>query len=403
MYKFKENNTQLQIHAKGLDEGTMEQITAIAAHPAFHKLIAIQPDAHLGSGCVIGFTGKFKEGLVIPAVVGVDIGCGMLAYNMNRHRDHIDFPALDAHIKSIIPMGFKSNNHQGEGLLYKNTAFSDPEQEEIENVINEAEQFFIETMTKQSCPVENQLGTLGGGNHFVEIGAEPNGNSWIIIHTGSRNFGLKVANYYQNRAKLTCEAMGFDFPKDTHFLTPYTGYGDYMRFLHIAQLYAHWNRMFILHRILTFFGNLEQNFRRSCAVESVHNYISPKDGIVRKGAIAAYMGENVIIPLTMADGVIIGRGKSVPGYNFSAPHGAGRLYGRKEMKRRLEAGEVTMEQFKKTMDGVYSSTIVRETIDESQMAYKKFEDIRPFIEETVTIDKILKPIYNIKATEAEER
>lgn len=400
MYKFKKPNTQLVIHAKDLDEGTMEQITNISLHPAFKNLISIMPDAHLGSGCVIGFTGKFKDGLVIPAIVGVDIGCGMTAYNLNKHSTHINFPALDEHIKRVIPMGFKSNNHCNKELLFKDTLFSDPQREEIEINLANAEELFSIFGVKKSNPIVNQLGTLGGGNHFIELGCEPNGNTWIIIHSGSRNFGLKVANFFQKRAQKTFEDMNIDFPKETQYLTPLTGTRDYLYFLNIAQNYAHWNRLFMLHRILQFFGNAEINYRPSNVIESVHNYINPKDNIVRKGAISAYPGEKVIIPLTMADGVVIGTGKGNPAYNFSAPHGAGRMFGRNEMNKRLESGAVTMEQFRDSMKGIYSSTVVKETIDESCYAYKKFEDIRPFIEETVTINTVLKPIYNVKAVSA---
>lgn len=239
-----------------------------------------------------------------------------------------------------------------------------------------------------------QLGTLGGGNHFIEIDESPEGERYITVHTGSRNFGLKVALYYQGIAKEITKEMGIEVPDGLEYLPMSAGGKEYMKWLKTAQWYARVNRRMILSAILGFF---KEDMHESHLIESTHNYISERDHIVRKGAISAYPDERLIIPLNMSEGIILGRGKANPRYNFSAPHGAGRAFGRREMKRRLDRGDVTMEQFHSSMDGIFSTSVKKETIDESMFAYKPTEAVLKHIEETVDIDVRLKPIYNLKA------
>lgn len=385
--KIKDTDTGLLIHADMIDDTAREQIEQVRTHPAFKDLIAIMPDVHAGAGCVIGFTGRFRDTL-IPNIVGVDIGCGVLAYPIGKHK--IDFEAFDAHVRGRVPLGFKS--HDAPPLCFVNDPSALQTAAELSYHIEE--EFFKHYGVKMSTPPLRQLGTLGGGNHFIEIDQAPDGEQYIVIHSGSRNFGLKVATHFQKMAKTITNEMGIMVPKDLEYLPMSAGGEEYMKWLHIAQRYAQLNRYTMLAEILDFFGEL---YDREKSIESVHNYISERDHIIRKGAISAHSDQTVIIPLNMAEGVIIGQGKSNKNYNYSAPHGAGRAFGRKEMGRRLERGEVTMDDFTQSMEGIFSTSISAKTIDESKFAYKPTDSVMKHIAETVDITMRLKPIYNSKA------
>jgi len=250
---------------------------------------------------------------------------------------------------------------------------------------------------KTKIPPWSQYGTLGGGNHFIEIDQDPQTKElYLVVHTGSRHFGYDVANFFQREAKKFCRKRSEHLPSGLEYLPLDEGGAEYMKWLVVAQRYAELNRFTILAIILRYWGEM---LREDRLIQSVHNYISQKDGIVRKGAISAHKGEKVIIPLNMAEGVVIGLGKGNELFNYSAPHGAGRAYGRKEMKRMLERGQITLETFRKSMEGVFSTSISKDTIDEAPMAYKNWEDIQEELQETVDIEKILKPVYNLKAPE----
>lgn len=254
--------------------------------------------------------------------------------------------------------------------------------------------FKAEKIGKHLSPLI-QLGTLGGGNHFIEVGqSENNGSYHLIVHSGSRNLGKRVAEHFQEVAAKISQEMGITVPKGMEYL-PLTAGGDrYMHWATIAQAYARYNRRFMLAVILQFFGI---QFDEKQVVESVHNYISEKDQVVRKGAISAHEGEQVIIPFNMADGTIIGTGKGNSSYNRSAPHGAGRRHSRKEMFRKLDKGEYSLDDFSDSMQGIFSTSINRETFDESRFAYKEPEAIKKYLLETITITDTLKPLYNLKA------
>ncbi len=390
MFNIEKTQCQLQIHAKVLDPIADEQVHLIINHPALHGLIAIMPDAHAGSGCVIGFTGKFRNA-VIPNIVGVDIGCGVACHPLAGVRD-IDFPALDRHIRENIPLGMN---------WHDSTAFSDRQdvpqnmRRAFTSLCEHIEEGFYKgnKIGKHIQPL-NQLGTLGGGNHFIEIGQDENGGYHLIIHSGSRNLGKRVAEFYQEKAVKLLKELGMKTPKGQEFLPMSAGGNDYVKWAAAAQTYARYNRRMMLITILSFFGI---RFDEQQVVESVHNYISEKDHIIRKGAISAHKGERVIIPLNMADGTLLGEGKGNTNYNLSAPHGAGRRHGRMDMFRRLDKGEFSMEKFKESMQHVFSTSISRETFDESKFAYKSLADIEEYLLETVEVKERLTPVYNLKA------
>lgn len=389
---------EVVVHARNVDEATRSQIEEIGHHPMVQGLVAIMPDCHAGAGCVIGFTGRFKDA-VIPNVVGVDIGCGVTTAPIEGvNAKGADFAGLDRFIRHRVPLGMTRHKHPGALQVF---AKKHPERyQQMMCLAEEADEGFFGRHYRKGArhAAWSQLGTLGGGNHFVEVDEDPgNGELHVTIHTGSRHFGFQVANFYQSMARQHVRKKGAAaIGKGLEYLPLNEGGDEYMKWLRIAQRYAEHNRFVILDQVLDFYG-LAADPKR--IIQSVHNYISDTDGIVRKGAISAYDGETVVIPLNMAAGVILGRGKGNPRYNFSAPHGAGRVYGRKDMKRRLRSGELSMEAFRKSMEGVYSTSISKDTIDESPVAYKRWEDIRQEMEETVAIDRLLRPVYNLKAPE----
>ena len=390
MFTIEKTQCQLQIHAKELDPIACGQVHLIVNHPALHGLIAIMPDAHAGSGCVIGFTGKFKNA-VIPNIVGVDIGCGVACHPLAGLRD-IDFPALDRHIRENIPLGMYSRD----SLALFDRPEVPPEllRAFISLCAHIQEGFFKGNKIGKHIPPLNQIGTLGGGNHFIEIGQDVKGGYHLIVHSGSRNLGKRVAEFYQGLAVRIVKGMGMKVPKGQEFLPMSAGGDDYMKWAAAAQSYARYNRRMMLIMILSFFGIA---FDEQQVIESVHNYISEKDGIIRKGAISAHKGERVIIPLNMADGTLLGLGKGNSNYNLSAPHGAGRRHGRMDMFRRLDRGEFSMEKFRESMQHVFSTSISRETFDESKFAYKSLADIEEYLLETVEVKGRLTPVYNLKA------
>lgn len=376
--------TKLVINAKIIEPGATAQIHNMKHSGCFRELISIMPDVHEGKGSVIGFTGKF-DNVVIPNVVGVDIGCGVVCYNLGKI--DINFEELDVYIRANIPLGFESRNSND--FLNKLSR-----KEDIKTCCDTIRDNFygVEKDSKYIEPL-SQIGTLGGGNHFIEIDQDDNGDKYLMVHTGSRNFGLKVANKFQKEAKTFCGLAKIVAKKDLEYLPIKYGGSDYLYWMNVAQIYASYNRQTIVELILEFFN---QTFDENKYVESVHNFIGD-DNIIRKGAIQAYKDQIVLIPINMAFGTIIGKGKGNPKYNFSAPHGAGRLFGRNVMKQQFNNGTHTMEEFENAMSGIYSTSVNKKTVDESPFAYKSFEDIKDYLEETVEIVKIIKPIYNLKA------
>lgn len=391
MFNLQKNECQVQIHADTLDPIATEQVKLIANHPAIHGLISIMPDAHAGAGCVIGFTGKFRQA-VIPNIVGVDIGCGVASHPLTGVLE-IDFQGMDDYIRERIPLGMNQRDNAG---FFSGVPVPDTMKKAALSLCEHTEDGFYqgEKIGRHIQPLL-QLGTLGGGNHFIEIGRSEQDNGYrLIVHSGSRNMGKRIAEHYQQQAAAVTSQMGLTVPKGMEYLPLASGGDRYLHWATIAQAYARYNRRFMLAIILEFFG---LQYDEQQVIESVHNYIAEKDQVIRKGAISAHAGEPVIIPMNMADGTIIGIGKGNTSYNRSAPHGAGRRHSRKEMFRKLDKGEYSLNDFNASMQGIFSTSINRETFDESKFAYKDPAEIEKYLLETVTVTDKLSPVYNLKA------
>lgn len=394
----------LKIYAKTVEQDALDQVELLLNQPAFKDCkIRIMPDTHAGKGCVIGFTADLGN-KVIPNIVGVDIGCGM--YTIKLGNIDLDLQKLDKVIREYVPCG--RNIHEG-----RIVRFSKIQELICYRELNKTKRF------------EKSIGTLGGGNHFIEIDIDDEKNKYLIIHTGSRNLGKQVAEFYQELAydlmkgkdelfddqeriikeykeqgrrceiqktiselKKNYKEKHIDTPKELCFLEG--KYRDnYLHDMRICQEFAVLNRYNIAKIILE-----KMNLTSVNSFETIHNYIDMETNIVRKGAISAKEDELLLIPINMRDGCILGKGKGNQDWNCSAPHGAGRLMSRTKAKEVL-----SMEDYKNTMSNIYTTSVCAETLDEAPMAYKPIDEIVEGIKETVEIIKILKPIYNFKASE----
>lgn len=388
-------------YAKVYEEEAIEQIRRMCDYEFTEgSKVRIMPDVHFGKGCTIGTTMTITD-KVVPNIVGVDIGCGM--YTVNLGKASIDFNEFDkaAH---FIPSG----RNVWDGKKEK---------------FNLAELKCYREL-KESKRIERSLGTLGGGNHFIEIDKAADGTNYLVIHSGSRNLGKQVAELYQRLAinlnvgfgdylekkeeiirtykeqgrkdeiKQAIAELHFhrkkenDIPDDLCFL-----YGkyleDYLHDVEVCQTFARRNREIMAEILLEKTGLVAGE-----AFHTIHNYIDTEEMILRKGAIAAHEGEKVLIPINMRDGSVLATGKGNPEWNYSAPHGAGRIMSRKEAKNVL-----TLEEYQETMKGIYTTSINNKTLDEAPMAYKSLEDIIDSINDSVNIVEVLKPVYNYKASE----
>jgi len=368
MFDIEGTYTTVHVTALTVEESAMAQIYAMASHPAFEgSHCVVMPDCHSGAGSVIGWTSTVTNGRIIPNVVGVDIGCGVISVLVNKLASKLKFDHIDKEIRRLIPAGFA---HQS--LV----------QDAVYNIsgINEVCELIGETADK----VSRQIGTLGGGNHFIEIGKDTQGWSWLTVHSGSRNFGLRIAQHFQKIAK-SLHPHG-----DAAWLEGEEA-ENYLKAMRVAQEFAVQNRAMMIATLRDIVGG-----DKICEVESVHNYIdfSGKVPIIRKGAISAQEGQTVLIPLNMRDGTIIGVGTGNPDWNYSAPHGAGRKMSRSHAKKSLD-----VHHFEKVMKGVWSSCVGKDTLDESPMAYKSSEDIMVQIQGQCIQPtfQVVKPVYNFKA------
>lgn len=400
--------SDLKIFTKNVEQEAVDQIELLLAQDAFKDCkVRIMPDVHAGKGCVIGFTADLGK-KVIPNIVGVDIGCGMLCVSLGQA--DIDFEKLDNVIRSYVPSG--RDVHDGRIIRF----------EELQDMKCYRE-------LRDTKRLERSIGTIGGGNHFIEVDVAEDGEKYLVIHTGSRNLGKQVADYYQNLAfelmsgkdKLYEEqdrlikqykaagrkseiqsaiaelhrnfkAVNPKIPKDLCYLEDKYR-KDYLHDMRICQKFAYINRVMIAQIICNHMGwgvdaDMPDYF------ECIHNYIDHDSNIVRKGAISAKLGEKVLIPINMRDGCIIGTGKGNEDWNQSAPHGAGRVMSRTKAKEL-----VSLEEFEKSMDGIYTTSVNQSTIDESPMAYKTLDEIVENIKDTVDVLAIIKPVYNFKASE----
>lgn len=329
------------------------------------SLIRIMPDVHAGAGCVIGTTMTIKD-KVVPNLVGVDIGCGLMVTKI-REKD-INFAKLDDIIRKNIPAGF--NIRKTPHPLLKKTRLDYLRCKEYVDIKR----------------ARLSLGSLGGGNHFIELDQDENGENYLVVHSGSRNIGLQVAQYYQKLAYKSLKNQGLETDKNLAYLKG-RDFEDYIHDMGVMQEYASINREAITNIIIAKMGfNVEEQF------STIHNYIDIDRMILRKGAVRALKGEKIIIPINMKDGSLICKGKGNEDWNMSAPHGAGRVMSRREAKR-----TINLKDFKKEMQGVYSTSISNRTLDEAPDAYKPIEEIIKHTEETVEILHHIKPIYNFKA------
>ena len=354
-----------------LDQESYSQIKEFCDQEIFRdSVIRIMPDVHAGKGCVIGYTANLTE-RIIPNLIGLDIGCGILCTNLGRI--NISFDKLDKFILRTIPFGFERNKHASKDDFEAGFI------SELEEACDKLEIKFAEHL--------KGVGSLGGGNHFIEIAEDSAKNKWLLIHSGSRNFGLQVATWHQNKAISINKEKGTGIARDFAYLQG-EAREDYIRHMKIAQWYARFNRREMTTRIMFFLDikDVQEQF------ESVHNYINFDDKIIRKGAISAHEHEKMIIPLNMRDGSLVAVGKGNKDWNYSAPHGAGRRLSRNQAKKQIE-----LEDFKATMKGIWTSTVSERTKDEAPQAYKPKEEILQYISDTVDVVDTLKPLYNFKA------
>ena len=360
--------------------------------------IRIMPDVHAGKGCTIGTTMTIID-KAVPNVVGVDIGCGM--YTVKLGKVDIDFEKVDEACHAI-PSGFSTWDR----VMWP----FDLTELRCYRELRDAKR------------LNRSLGTLGGGNHFIEIDESADGTKYLVIHSGSRNLGKQVADYYQHLAielnqgkeeyiamrkklieeykaagrkdeiqsalkSLKWEKKDALVPDDLCYL-----YGefldDYLHDVVICQNFASLNREKIAETILEYAGLSAMD-----GFHTIHNYINTDEMILRKGAISAHAGELLLIPINMRDGSVLATGKGNPDWNFSAPHGAGRIMSRSKAKE-----AIGMEDYRKAMEGIYTTSVNAETLDEAPMAYKSLEDIIDVIEDSVNVIEVLKPIFNYKAS-----
>ena len=383
---------------KVIEDEAITQIQRMCDYPLSEK-IRIMPDVHAGKGCTIGTTMTISD-KAVPNIVGVDIGCGMFTVNIGK--GEIDLAKFDeaAH---FIPSG--TNVWEGRQTHYDLT------------------QLVCYRDLKAPRRIERSIGTLGGGNHFIEIDRSHDGTCYLVIHSGSRNLGKQVAEHYQKLAIELAQGKEEYFNKWDEIIRTYKEQGrrteiqaalkelrwekhqsevpddlcylqgkyleDYLHDIKICQDFAKLNREKIAEVLLDRTGVTGGD-----SFHTIHNYIDTDEMILRKGAIAAHEGERVLIPINMRDGSIIAIGKGNPEWNYSAPHGAGRLMSRSSAKERL-----SMTEYQEAMKGIYTTSVNEKTLDEAPMAYKSLEDIIDVIDDAVCIIEILKPIYNFKASD----
>ena len=391
--KIYKNNigNEVKIFAKTFEFEAYDQIKSLANYePYLNEKIRIMPDAHAGKGCTVGTTMTITD-KITPNLVGVDIGCGMLVTQL-CDKD-INLNKLDKVIRDLIPSGFSIRNKSASKFDFSNLRCAK------------------DVDLKRAML---SIGTLGGGNHFIEVDRDDEGNLYLVIHSGSRNLGVNVCKHYQNKAwkklnemsaikadlitelkkqgrekEIDSELKKLQKPKANKDLAHLEGkdFEDYINDMKIVQNYASLNREIMALVILK-----EMELRASDRFQSIHNYIDVHNMIMRKGAVSAKDGEILLIPINMRDGALICRGKGNKDWNYSAPHGAGRLMSRSKAKEAISMGEYT-----ESMKDIFSTSVNISTIDEAPQAYKTIDEIVGAISDTVDIEKIIKPIYNFKA------
>lgn len=440
MYELTGKYTKALITLDSLEEECISQIVSFINHPAFTNPVAIMVDAHAGKGSCVGFTMPMGE-KIIPNIIGVDIGCAMLSVNIGPELC-MELSQLDHKIRQRIPFGFEFNEKpvldmkkdfpwrkacsdaQKFALAYQQkfgTGIDLP----IYNM-----DWFMKKCVTIGCNLARAIKSicsLGGGNHMCELGVSQSGDHWITVHSGSRNFGKCICEYWQNKAikkvqkqskedrqqaikdlkaaytgkELYDRIKAFKAPESP--VSASDGYSEDLRWLEgeeaqgylfdmlFAQIYAEENRKRMMSTILSIL-----NVEAKDTIETVHNFIDFRDFIIRKGAVRSYIGERYILPLNMRDGILICEGKSQSSWNCSGPHGAGRALSRRKAKEHID-----LETFKEQMKGIYSTSVCQGTLDEAPDAYKDSKLIEEAIGPTAIIIDRIKPILNMKATEVE--
>ena len=391
-------------YANIIEDGAIEQIRRMCDYALTEgSKIRIMPDVHAGKGCTIGTTMTITD-KACPNIVGVDIGCGM--YTVKINEKELDFAKIDEACH-YIPSGM--NVWEGRKEHFDMTGLK------------------CYRYLKDSGRLERSLGTLGGGNHFIEIDKASDGTFYLVIHSGSRNLGKQVAEYYQQLAidlhmgkedyfkkrdeiiatykaegrrgeiqtalkelKNSFETQDLLIPNDICWLYG-TFLADYLHDVEVCQKFAKRSRELMAETLFERTG-----LTAGESFHTIHNYIDTDEMILRKGAIAAHKGEKILIPINMRDGVVLATGKGNPEWNYSAPHGAGRLMSRSQAKENL-----SMEAYIAAMEGIYTTSVNEKTLDEAPMAYKSLEDIIDVIKDSVDIIDIMKPVYNFKASDEE--
>ena len=385
------------IYGDIVDDNAKEQIKEFCNQKSsIGRKIRIMPDVHAGKGCVIGFTADIGD-IVIPSIVGVDIGCGMLTVSLGNIE--IDFEKLDDIIHKYVPSG--TSVHEGRLVRF-------PKLQNLKCYRN----------LRDTKRLERSIGTLGGGNHFIEADKNDEGNIYIVVHSGSRRLGLEVAKYYQEEGykvlnhsdeasiqqmiaemkkagrqkdiqkeiKRLKNVKQISIPRDMAYVTGEL-FDRYIHDMKIVQEYAALNRQAMIDEIVK-----GMKFHVEELFTTIHNYIDTDNMILRKGPVSAQKGERLLIPINMRDGSLICEGKGNEDWNFSAPHGAGRLMSRADAKQSF-----TVSEYKKQMEGIYTTSANKTTLDECPMAYKGMKDILDNIGPTADVLKIIRPIYNFKA------
>ncbi len=416
-------NYDVKIFTNHIEDSASEQIKGLLSIDVFSKCkIRIMPDVHAGAGCVIGFTGDLGD-KVIPNIVGVDIGCGILVQPFVCMGD-MDYHALNEFILHHIPSG---RNYRDSHYAPLPSKYMDVYRAAKDLI----KQLHCYRELKETKRLNASIGSLGGGNHFIELDKDESGMTYLVVHTGSRNLGKQVAQIYQKLA-VKCQSGWVELMKEQErMIAEYKAAGrkselqdairqlhnsfkmrkpaippdlsylegayreDYLHDMRLCQHWAKMNRSLIAGLIMDYF--IQQGYVETkldvLSFESVHNYIGD-DNIIRKGAIAAYEGQKCIIPLNMRDGSLICIGKGNAEWNCSAPHGAGRV-----MSRSQAFKSISMDDYRASMQGIYSESLSEDTKDESPMVYKPKEEIIRNISETVSVVNVIKPVYNFKAAE----
>lgn len=394
---------KLKIYARTVEDEAVQQINAMNESEAYKDcLVRIMPDCHAGAGCTIGTVVAIKD-RIVPNTVGVDIGCGM--YVVRWTDKDIDLERLDEVIRSFVPSGF--NIHENPVMDFDYSGFR------CQDIIDEK---------MANC----SIGSLGGGNHFIEVDVDSQGFKYLIIHSGSRNLGLRVCKYYQDKAIKYCKSKALDekalieklkaegrekeiaaaiakAKAEYKPIDPQLAYlegqdmEDYLHDMALCQKYAKRNRICIA---MTIAKQMEDDelmtnlVRPGGAFHTIHNYIYIEHRILRKGAVRALYNELLIIPMNMRDGSLVCIGKGNIDWLYSAPHGAGRLMSRKKAKE-----IIALADYEQSMDGIFTSSVCAETLDEAPMVYKPIQEIIDCVGDTVDVKDVIKPIYNFKAKE----